>query len=439
MTKLLIYCPRRTQRLEYIFDVILSDRLGLSYELTTSLSAFRSAELPRLVYAPKPVDDLPFIASAGLLFENGIGAAQQGFADTEMGPALFPTTHADSLWPFDPFAASFFLLTRYEEYLPFTGDEHGRFDLAQSMLRHGNKHLVPWVDRWVLRLGHWLIQLFPGIALSLPRFTFEPTFDIDIAYAFKLKGLFRNVGAFGRDLLRRDFHTFRSRSAVVFGSKQDPFDTYDLIFDLHQNLETNPIFFFLFAQFSEFDKNPALHNPRFRSLIKRVRDHASVGIHPSYFSQERPEYLKAEVQGLSTVVNEPIRISRQHFLRLSVPATYRMLTTLGIEEDYSMGFASAPGFRAGTSSAYRFYDLEYEMPMSIRVHPFTVMDGSLRDYMNLDPADALVLCRQLLKEVREAGGTYCTLWHNESLGEQGRWKGWRSVYIDLLASASTLS
>jgi hypothetical protein len=34
--------------------------------------------------------------------------------------------------PFDPLAATFYLVSRYEEYLPFIPDEHGRFPAKQS-------------------------------------------------------------------------------------------------------------------------------------------------------------------------------------------------------------------------------------------------------------------------------------------------------------------
>ena len=41
-------------------------------------------------------------------------------------PVFFQTT-SDSDIPFDVFAASFFLVSRYEEYLEFQPDAHGRF------------------------------------------------------------------------------------------------------------------------------------------------------------------------------------------------------------------------------------------------------------------------------------------------------------------------
>jgi len=75
-------------------------------------------------------------------------------------------------------------------------------------------------------------------------------------------------------------------------------------------------------------------------------------------------------------------------LRLNLPDTYRNLIDEDITDDYSMGYAALPGFRAGICSPYNFYDLDIEVETKLRVHPFMVMDGTLKDYMKLTPTDA---------------------------------------------------
>ena len=101
-----------------------------------------------------------------------------------------------------------------------------------------------------------------------------------------------------------------------------------------------------------------------------------------------------------------------------------------------MGYAALPGFRAGICNTYNFYDLDIEVETKLRIHPFMVMDGTLKDYMNLTPTDAIEQIRLLIEEVKKVDGTFVSLWHNEPLSDEKRWKGWRKVYEELLIMAA---
>jgi hypothetical protein len=164
-------------------------------------------------------------------------------------------------------------------------------------------------------------------------------------------------------------------------------------------------------------------------------DYASVGIHPSYNTIEHPALLKKEIRNLRTVLNKDITSSRQHFLRIVLPSTYRNLIEHDITDDYSMGYAALPGFRAGICTPFNFYDLDLEMETKLRIHPFAVMDGTLNDYLGLTPADAIDEIKSLIREVKKVDGTFISLWHNESLSEKKRWKGWKRVYEQLIKEA----
>ena len=164
-------------------------------------------------------------------------------------------------------------------------------------------------------------------------------------------------------------------------------------------------------------------------------DYASVGIHPSYNTIEHPELLKKEIRNLRAVLNKDVTCSRQHFLRIVLPSTYRNLIEHDITDDYSMGYAALPGFRAGICTPFNFYDLDLEIETKLRIHPFAVMDGTLNDYLGLTPADAIDQIKSLIREVKKVDGTFISLWHNESLSDQKRWKGWKRVYEQLIKEA----
>ena len=120
--------------------------------------------------------------------------------------------------------------------------------------------------------------------------------------------------------------------------------------------------------------------------------------------------------------------SRQHFLRLKFPDTYRQLLNAGILEDYTMGYASNPGFRAGICTPYFFYDLKKETTTNLVILPFQIMDVTLKDYMKLSPAEALKEIEMLMMEVKQVNGTFVSIWHNETITNSGVWEGYREVF-----------
>ena len=180
------------------------------------------------------------------------------------------------------------------------------------------------------------------------------------------------------------------------------------------------------------DKNISIRKTAFQVLIKRLGDYADVGIHPSFSSYLDVEKMGEEMSRLADVLHRPVTKSRQHFLRMNLPRSYQKLIELDISDDYTMGFASQAGFRAGIADAFRFYDLENDMVTNLLVHPFALMDGTMRDYLNLDVDSSLSLAKTLVDEVKAVGGTFIYLTHNETLGGEKRWQGWPEMYRNLL-------
>jgi peptidoglycan/xylan/chitin deacetylase (PgdA/CDA1 family) len=142
--------------------------------------------------------------------------------------------------------------------------------------------------------------------------------------------------------------------------------------------------------------------------------------------------LKKEKERLESITNTPIRKSRQHYLRFNLPETYQQLIDLEITEDYSMGYASQLGFRASTCSPFYFYDLDFEIQTPLKVFPFALMDTTLNDYLKNTPKQSLGKIRDLKNEVKAVNGTFITLFHNESLSDYLRWKGWKRLYESMV-------
>ncbi len=428
---LLIYSHKITHRLKYILNLIFTDVLGVNIELTTDSEYFRKHKGVKLSYTNNPLSDELFFVSRNLLFETGITEQNISVFDYNNNKVFYATGKASAL-PFDVFAASFYLVSRYEEYLPHIRDEHDRF-IAEDSLAYMNGFLdKPVVNIWILWIKELIQKKYPQIVFPERKYEFISTIDIDNAYAYREKGFTRSIGGYLKSLSKLNLFEMAERTKVLLGLQKDPYDTYNFQLEIIKKHRLKTIYFFLLGDYGVNDKNLPIESKKFQSLIKMLGDYAQVGIHPSYGSNKSREQLKKEVERLSKVLHRDITKSRQHFLKLTLPETYRNLIDLDITDDYTMGFASQVGFRASICTAFNFYDLDMELETKLKIHPFAVMEGTLKYYMNVLPEEAMQKIRPLIDEVKAVNGQFISLWHNDTLNGLKLWAGWKEVYEEMV-------
>lgn len=437
MNSLLIYTPAVTNRITYTFDLLFTDLLGLQYELTQDALAFNAHNGPKFSYAKEPVDDGLFFRSFHLLFETGVRNQPISFVEKGKLKGFFSVLEPSAL-PFDIFASTFFVVSRYKEYLPSKIDKYGRFRSSQSMLYKAGLLEKPVVNQYALYLKKMLQERFPELLFKQHRFSYVPTFDIDQAYSYLHKGFKRTAGAIVRSFLNTNFKELKERFEVLTGRRPDPFDTYDYIFDVCNQRQQKPLFFFLLGDGSRFDKNISVGEVAFRKLMEQVARKAEVGIHLSFKSHVSSRMTQREIKRLADVIGQPIIRNRYHYLRFQLPNSYSMLLKNGIKEDYSMGYAPRAGFRAGICTPFYWYNLKTESVTDLRVFPIAFMDTTFTEYRKTTPAESLEKIKAILKAVKEVEGTAYGLWHNSSFTEQGVWHGWRQVFESAAAYASSL-
>ncbi len=434
---LLIFSPLLSPRLEYIFRLMLNDMLGLSWAITVNREEYRAYPGPKLVYAPAPVDEGLFMEASGMLFESQLLPLSPEVGAMQGVPVIFTTDNPGSILPFDPFAAAFYMISRYEEYQNHHTDHFGRFLVTESIAWKGKFLNRPIVHEWAGILASRLLQHFPQLTMKSGSFKFLPTIDIDHAYAYRNRPLIRILGGIGRSLAHGRFGEIIERGNVLAGRSADPYDNYAYIREVHDSLGQRVLYFILFADYGGNDNNIPVTNEAFRGLIRYLDRDRSVGIHPSFSSNSHPSRLESEYSGLSQVLGHEVTLSRQHFLKLSLPITYQRLARLGITDDFSMGYASHIGFRAGVALPFPFFDLSKNEITSLIIHPVTLMDVTLKDYLRLNTEKGLEKIAETIASVKSVNGEFVTLWHNESLGGQGRWEGWRQVYETMVRMASS--
>ena len=434
--KLLIYTPRITHRINYIFSLFFEHLGVLEYELSANPDILEKNSIPLLNYSDKISDNGIHFPPAKLLFESGIIDEERLFISSGELMGSFPTPK-NRYVSFDIFASAFYFVTRYEEYLPHLRDQYDRFDAKYSFAYKNDFLRKPMVNYYAQFLYNLLEQSYPGLKVKRTKYEYINTIDIDNAWAYRQKGFVRTTAASFKDLLTLNFLNLYRRFGVILGKKKDPYDNYQYLWDLQDQYKLKSIYFFLLADYGLNDKNVPVWSNKFQSLIKSIADRSQIGIHPSFGSNKKPEKLIKEIERLSLISKFEVSRSRQHFLILNMPETYRRLIQHEIKEDHSMGFATEVGFRASISSPFPFYDLDREEKTPLMLYPFAVMEATLRFYMETSIEQACEIIDNLVDEVKKVDATFISLWHNETVSNEGLWKDWRKVYEHLLQKATS--
>lgn len=433
---LLIFVHRRTERLDFTTGLIFSRILGVGYEITESRSAFQEWSGPKLFYGQTPPSEGLFLDAHSLLWDEGVTRQQLNLGKRDGLPVLFRGSHPRSVIGFDLFAAVFYMVSRYEEYLPFNADAHGRFPSSESLAVRENFLRLPVVNIWCRWFGEALKKHYPDLNFMHSSYRYIPTIDIDHAWCFLGRPWWRTLGGMGRSLMKFDFRNTGRRMATLLNLQPDPYDTYSFIEEVHNGNPSLPLFFILMADSGGNDNNVTVTSVKFSRLVRSLDKDRRVGVHPSLSSNRSGHKLRKEVDLLEKMIGRDVTHSRQHFLSIRFPETFRLLISSGIRHDFSLGFPDQPGFRAGIASPFPFFDLKENRTTDLILHPVTFMDVTYRDHLRLTPAEALKSMEELINRVRECNGELVTIWHNESLGEDPRWHGWQDVYPSMLQMAS---
>ncbi len=410
---LLIYTHKITPRFSYTMKQLFTRILGLEVSFTTTVEDFIKHAGPKITYTKQPLQNEFFIRSNDLLFEQGINDFSVAIGDWEGVPCFFSAGDRSKI-PYDIFAASFYLLSRYEEYLPHVKDMFHRFPPTESLAYRNNFLHLPIVDIWAYRLLELLRKRFPDMKAREATYGHTSIIDVTTSHAFANRGFVRGTAGLLLDLGRFNFRRVIDRFSVWFKLRKDPFDNFSALIALHKVHQVPSMFFFQFASYSTYDKNVSPNNNHFRYLIKSVADYSKVALAASYSSFRDIALLKEEKKRLSNVINRPVSDSRLRYNRVDIPQTYRNLVEAEFTDDYTMGYTHEIGFRAGTCTPFYFYDIPLEVQQPLKVHPFAVHDYALQ-YIHTE-AEILEAIDRVYQQVQLVQGEFLTIFSNELLG-----------------------
>ena len=377
--------------------------------------------------APEGVT-LPLVEPVPVLFWGaGYEDGSKPFVERrEDGTVIF---YADIL------AATFFMLSRWEETVSGVRDLHGRFPADASVAYKQGFLDRPLVDEYALILQAWLQTLLPTWQPVRPSFSIKLSHDID--YVGQFSGFSEACRVIGGDLLKRHSVVLASGNVAALlkqtvSPARDPY--LQGIKELATLSEENSLvsaFYFKSSMQGPYDTGYDPASPLVSRCIEelKARGH-EIGFHPGYDTLDDPERFMAEKQRLDQILGDQGYGGRQHYLRFRAPDTWRQWEQAGLLYDSSVGYADHEGFRCGSCHPFQPFDVQQDRQLDLLEVPLIAMDATFRHYRGFTPAESEAKIIALAQSCQRVHGVFTLLWHNSSLS--GEWQPWADMYRRIL-------
>jgi len=418
---------------QYVFDVLLKDFLGLDF-----IVKFHESDNYKIVFDDDKTvifNDAFFSGfheSDGYLYKENlperVSYSKNQFAPEKDTVIIFGNesieVQNESIYiGNDIFGASFFMLTRWEEYVVKERDAHNRFPDELSLSQRLNFHQRPVVDEY----STMLVNIFRNFNINVnTQGEYRLLFTHDVDEILRFSSFYRFLRALAGDLIYRKslpvfLNTVKDYLKIVGNLRKDPYDKFDYLMDLSERHNIYSYFFFIPGKSGEADFRYDISSEKVQKIIKYISERGHyTGIHGSYRSYDNLDYFRQERRRLKDIL-PAVNINRQHYLRFAIPDTWQLLENAGIKSDTTIGFSNDWGFRAGTSHRFPVFNILTREKLNLTEYPLVAMDTALKlRYSNLGS-----MFREVEKAyalVKKYKGAFVLLWHNNNI-EHPDWKG----------------
>lgn len=404
--------------IRYIFSVLLRedkwvDRIAYSktIDMTAMITIQASDFFDEDIYlTEKSLPNTPLAEWHGipLLF----GAPEEEIVDGHM------IIHADIV------ASSFFLMSRYEEIVvEGNRDIHGRFKGEGSLPGRAGFLERPIIDEYGKKLRDILRTRGHEIEEPDRMGKIYLTHDVDIPW---------KKWSFLSAVRSCIWRTWKERRPVLWPVRNflgdyshNPYDTFDWIFEQDAMAKDalgdrcQDIYFIIAASKPDSCTQSYIGDEKTEVFLDRLKGQTdSIGLHISYDAgkMSSTKKIRKEKELLESKLGTAVSASRNHYLLSAAPSSFRSLISIGIKEDYTMGYADRIGFRLGTAQCVRWIDAERMELTNLCLHPLIVMECSLAapQYMGLKKEESIEKIRGLYSKCQLVKGDFCALFHNSA-------------------------
>lgn len=424
-----IYIPVNfTSEREYAIKCLFGVLLGIKYEIRKHNNHNYRIVLPNereIIF-----EDHFFSAineNAGYLNQINIPVNISFICENEFTNDIIPLIFGINRITIDPdttlqigwdiFASSFFMLTRWEEYVQEIRDEHGRFPGTSSLASRHNFLNRPVVNEYAEILWKLISHLgYKGERIKR-EFRIIPTHDIDHLKYWsieKKRSLFKNL--ISDLLIRKNFVLAFSRINSYFNSsigRRDPYDTFNYLIEKADSIGTKASFYFITGGVTVYENHYSANSREVREIIRNINHLGHrTGIHPSYEAYNNESLLLQELSVLSEISGSQISEGRNHYLRFEVPFSWQLFQKSGLKIDSSIYYSDLPGFRCGICNEFPVFDILNREILDLYERPLIVMDTSFK---NKEPEAVKNDILELKDTVKKYNGDFVFLWHNSKI------------------------
>ncbi|MGB7786995.1 MAG: polysaccharide deacetylase family protein [Salinimicrobium sp.] len=410
---LLVYTQKITPRITYTFKQVCTRILGIPVGFTSKIEEFVAHEGMKISYGKQSLANEVFIQNVDLLLEQGMTDLEIKVHEWDDVPCFFAVSENSSI-PFDIFAASFYLLSRYEEYLPHVKDKEGRFQASESLAFQENFLELPVIDIWAQKFKKVLQAKFPDQDFKTKKFSSENIIAVTEIFCYREKGIIRILLGLLMDVLQIKPKYVLHRFQVMLKLKRDPYDVYNKLLRVLKKHKISMKFMFQVSDFSSHDRNINYNRLRLQSLIKSVADYAEVGLQPGFYANQKFAVLKEEKRRLESILKRPVHSAINSKYNLLLPNAYNHMVELDFKNDFSMGYPEALGFRAGTCTAFLFYDLNFEVTTPLLLHPYAL---NVEAFQKMKETEIEYKIREIRRQVKLVGGKLVSVFTNKDFSE----------------------
>ena len=423
---LLIHTQKITPRVDYAFKHICTRILGIPVQFTTVIETFIAHSGPKLSYGKQPMANELFIQSRGLLFEQGFDDLDISVTSWGKTIGFFAVSDKSAL-PFDIFSGAFYLLSRYEEYLPHFKDDFGRFPVEESIAYKEGFLRQPVIDFWAMSLKTLLEEQFLDYNFPSRDYNVHHLVEASRPFEFANRGFLRNFIGFSNDLVKLRLRRVFKRTRVLLRLRKDPFNNFTWIVNSSKKEGSKLSVFFLLGEGVSFREDLNTKRKRYKQLVKFVGDYTKLGLLFSYHSLDDHERLKEEKKQMEELSHRSLSHSMNDQFMVSLPNHYRNLLELEVACDCTMVYDTHLGFRAGTCTPFLFYDLDYEIKTPLIIQPIAGTTTALKEASSSSIEMGI---NELKENVKSVHGVFSFVFSNKDFTSTKKNKIWKYIFSE---------
>lgn len=438
---------------KYILDIVFNEFLGLEYQIIESdICKNWEIELEnkkKLIFEDNffnnYLKDLEYLNIENI--PSKVEFIKNEFIIEEDIPVIYGNNKLEKsetkiICGIDIFASSFFMLTRWEEYVNKKRDRLNRFSAIESLSFKNNFLDRPIVNEYIEMLWNMLIDLGYEIKRKERKFELILTHDVDFLLLSQTPKKVI-IKTFLGDILKRKniklaFSFFKDYLVSLFSKEKDPYNTFEYLMDLSEERNLKSHFFFMAKGQTIYDNNYSTKDKFLKEVILKIKNRGHhIGIHPTFNAYNDFEQLKKEKQELEKNLETKISFGREHYLRFEMPTTWQIWEDNNMLWDSSMGYHDKEGFRCGVCYEFSVFNILTREKLNLKENPLIVMDSSFVSYQqnNFDVVKTNIF--SLFSKIKKFEGNFIFLWHNSSFNNR-EWNKFQKIYEEILNEYSIM-